>query len=224
MKAFVRALRAVANAVAPTLGALFIRAWGMTLRTKVTGRAHWKEPRGVPMPAVLAFWHDQLLLLCVSLIGRKFPYVVLVSRHQDAEAIARAVAKLGLHVIRGSSTTGGARALVEMAAAVRGGRIVIVTPDGPRGPRHRAGEGALVLARRAGAPIIPVGCAVTWRVRAGSWDRLQFPLPFVRVEVVEGEQIRPGRGEDAESRERDRLKLEAALRDATAEAERRAGR
>jgi len=196
----------------------------MTLRPRIAGRWHWRESRAVPVPAVLAFWHDQLLIMTVSLIGRRFPYGVLVSRHPDAEAMARAVSKLGLHVIRGSSTSGGTRALVEMAAEVKGGRIVIVTPDGSKGPRHEAGDGAIVLARRAGAPIIPVGGAAAWRVRAGSWDRLQFPLPFSRVEVVEGEAIRLEAGSGAAARERDRLKLEAALRAVTAEAERRAGR
>ena len=150
MKPVLHALRSVANAVAPTLGAAFIRLWGLTLRPRVAGRWHWRENRGVPASAVLAFWHDQLLIMCVSLIGRRFPYGVLVSRHPDAEAMARAVTKLGLHVIRGSSTSGGVRALAEMAAEIRSGRIMIVTPDGPKGPRHRAGDGALVLARRAG--------------------------------------------------------------------------
>ncbi|MEK7476914.1 MAG: lysophospholipid acyltransferase family protein [Candidatus Coatesbacteria bacterium] len=224
MKPVLHALRSVANAVAPTLGAAFIRLWGLTLRPRVAGRWHWRENRGVPASAVLAFWHDQLLIMCVSLIGRRFPYGVLVSRHPDAEAMARAVTKLGLHVIRGSSTSGGVRALAEMAAEIRSGRIMIVTPDGPKGPRHRAGDGALVLARRAGAPIIPVGGAAAWRIRAGSWDRLQFPVPFCRVEIVEGDPIRLEAGRDAGAHERDRLKLEMVLRELTAEAGRRVGR
>jgi hypothetical protein len=172
------------------------------------------------VPGVLAFWHDELMIMCVSLIGRGFPYGVLVSRHPDAELMARAVTKLGLHVIRGSSTSGGVHAIATMAAEAKNGRIIIVTPDGPKGPRHRAGDGAVVLARRAGVPIIPVACAARPRVRAGSWDRLQFPLPFARIEVVEGEPIDVSGGD----RERVRRNLEESLRALTAEAERRVGR
>jgi hypothetical protein len=219
MKRIVHALRDVVNAVAPTLGAFVIRVWGMTLRVRIEGKAHWRTPRGEARSVVLAFWHDQLMTLTVGLIGRGFPYGVLVSRHPDAEAMARAVSRLGLHVIRGSSTSGGVRALAEMSAEIRRGRVMIVTPDGPKGPRHRAGEGALVLARRSGAQIIPVGCAVRPRVRVGSWDRLQIPLPFARMVVLEGDPINVG-----ENRERDRARLEAALAGLNAEAERRVGR
>jgi hypothetical protein len=63
VRAILRALRAVANAVAPVLGPVLIRAWGATLRTRVEARWHWTEWRGRPGPAVLAFWHDGIMVM-----------------------------------------------------------------------------------------------------------------------------------------------------------------
>jgi lysophospholipid acyltransferase (LPLAT)-like uncharacterized protein len=216
VKPLLRALRSAAAAAAPTAGAWAVRALGATFRLRMEPRGLYGTPPGARPPAVIAFWHDQLLGLLASLWNRGDRYAVLVSRHADAEPIARAAARLGLAVVRGSSARGGAEAVAALAAARRRGCHVIVTPDGPKGPRHRASGGALVLARRWQCEIVPLGCAMRPRWRAGSWDRLQVPVPFARVAVVEGEPIAPGDG--------DRDRLERTLNALTARAEALVGR
>ena len=94
-----------------------------------------------------------------------------------------------------------------------------MTPDGPRGPRHRASQGAVLLAQRLERPLIPVACAARPVWRAGSWDRLAVPLPFAKVLGVEGKPIVVPKGADKARREQLTREMERALENLTEEAE-----
>jgi lysophospholipid acyltransferase (LPLAT)-like uncharacterized protein len=107
--------------------------------------------------------------------------IVLVSQHRDGEYITQTIHRLGYDTVRGSTTRGGFRSLLEMANLARTGRRVAITPDGPRGPRHQVQPGAILIAQRSGVPILPMACA-TWPQRQlGSWDRFEIPAPFARM-------------------------------------------
>lgn len=217
MKSVLHLLRSVATVVAPTLGAALLRGWGATLRVRRRGMAYAAPAPAYPGPMVVAFWHDQLLLLILALIRRGVPYTALVSRHPDAEPITRMVERLGLRAVRGSSTRGGTEAARGLARMLRAGGPIVFTPDGPTGPRRIASPGVVAVARLGHARIQVVGAAARPRITAGSWDRLQAPLPFGRVAVVEGELITVP--PDARDEARLVARVQAALDDATARAE-----
>jgi hypothetical protein len=101
----------------------------------------------------------------------------LISRHRDGEIIARIVARFGHRAVRGSSTRGGASALRDLIRLGRAGADLVVTPDGPKGPRQEAKLGVIQLARATGLPIVPLAfsCSKKNSSRAGigSWS----PIP-----------------------------------------------
>jgi hypothetical protein len=76
-----------------------------------------------------------------------------------------------------------------MLRHVRGGRVMCITPDGPRGPRMRAGSGAIKLARTAGAPCVPISWSMSGARVMTSWDRAMIPLPFGRGVIAYGAPI-----------------------------------
>jgi lysophospholipid acyltransferase (LPLAT)-like uncharacterized protein len=129
----------------------------------------------------MAFWHDRIFLATHFFRGRGI--VVMTSRSLDGEYIARFIQRFGYGAARGSSTRGGVGALVEMARLVRAGLPAGFTVDGPRGPRHVAKTGALLLAKKTGRPVLPftVEPEHFWTVK--SWDRLRVPKPFTRATV-----------------------------------------
>jgi lysophospholipid acyltransferase (LPLAT)-like uncharacterized protein len=125
---------------------------------------------------VLALWHGQMLPLLTT--HRDSGIAVLISEHRDGEIIARVAKAFGVGTVRGSTSRGGSRALLEMVAFLRRGGEVAITPDGPRGPRHRFAPGALVAAHRAGVPVVGMAAHAdrAWRLR--SWDVFEIPKPF----------------------------------------------
>lgn len=180
--------RAWRTAAAAGLGRILVRALGATWRVRVEGRDELAETSAGGQACVIALWHGELLPLVWH--HRDRDIAALISTHADGELIARIVESLGFRPIRGSSSRGGMRALLEAVRELRGGRHVAFTTDGPRGPRRRSAAGAGVAAARAAAPVIPVGCTVdrAWRLR--SWDRFVIPKPFARVTVRYGPALR----------------------------------
>jgi hypothetical protein len=129
------------------------------------------------------------------------------------------VQKFGAHVIRGSSTHTGARALRDYYETIVKQEISpAITPDGPRGPVHEFKPGAVMLSQLTGKPILPVSIAASRSIRFRTWDRFELPLPFSRVVIAYGEPVRPERGMDAEALVRSQRAMEQRLRSLQVEA------
>ena len=160
----------------PPLGALIIRGIKGSMRLEQRGYepvdALYREQRSI----ILAFWHAQQLMIPFGYRGPGSH--VLISQHGDGEIIARIIARFGHEAVRGSSTRGGAGALRSLIKLGRSGKDVVVTPDGPKGPRQVAKLGVIQLAKATGLPIVPLGfaCSKKNSSRAGiaSWSPIRF--------------------------------------------------
>ena len=212
-------------ALVPPLAAAAVCALGATLRLTEAGLAAVEPLWAARQPVIYTVWHGRILMipwlnarLCRTRGARRAR--VLASRSRDGELVARYVGRFGLPVVRGSSSRHGAQALRALAGAVRAGEDVAVVPDGPRGPRERLQAGVVVLAATTGAPVVPLGFAARPARRLGSWDRFLVPWPFARAALVFGAAVRVARDAD---REAARARLEAALCEATATADRLVG-
>jgi lysophospholipid acyltransferase (LPLAT)-like uncharacterized protein len=206
--------------LAGLLGAPLVRALGATWRVRVDPPEFLDRLRG-GSPRVFAFWHGRLLV--PSYVSRGLGVMAMISRHADGEVIARIAAGLGHGSVRGSTTRGGAAALHDAVEALRSGRDVAVTPDGPKGPYEVAQAGAVYAASRGRAPLVPLGVGVRRAWVFVSWDRFLVPKPFTTVALAVGEVMRPPEDLEGEALEGFRRRLEASLREATARAERLAG-
>jgi hypothetical protein len=170
---------------------------------------------------ILAFWHSRFLMMPYAYSGGRI--TVLLSRHRDAEMLARMIARFGLDTSRGSSTDSGAAALRDILRKVRTGFDVGIAPDGPRGPRRRAKPGVIDIARLTGLPIVPVAFSAAPARRLRSWDRSLVPRPFSAGCFVYGSRIAVPRLAGEADRERLRLLIERTLDELTDEADRRTG-
>jgi hypothetical protein len=181
--------------------------------------ALWRDGR----PGIYAVWHGRILIL-PYLYGRRRRVHVLTSRSRDGEILSRFIQGFGARVVRGSSSRGGARALLTLARLIRAeGAEVLVVPDGPRGPRHVAQPGAILLAKLTGAPVVPMGFGARPSTVLRSWDAFVVPHPFARAVVLFGHPLTVPRDADRELVEAKRRELEAALLQITAAADRAAG-
>ena len=203
--------------LAVSLGAGLIGALARTWRVREVGREGWRRMEREGRGVILAFWHGQMLPMLVH--HRDRGAAVLISEHRDGEIIARVVRAFGLRAVRGSTSRGGGRALLELAAELRRGSEVAVTPDGPRGPRHAFAPGALVAAQRGGAPIVALVAHVDRAWRLKSWDRFEIPKPFARITIAYSEPLPVGGGSAREAAA-EAPRFEGVLRELAAVAER----
>lgn len=171
--------------IAPVVNVLY-RIWCTTLRITETGRAPSDALEASGRPLMLCLWHDELFSLMH--VRRHFRVVTVVSRSNDGEYLARLLQALGLVTARGSSSRGGLGALLQASRLMREKRYIgCITVDGPRGPRHEVKPGAVFLAARTPAHIVPIRLFMHKTKVFNSWDRFQLPLPFSRVDIVWGE-------------------------------------
>jgi lysophospholipid acyltransferase (LPLAT)-like uncharacterized protein len=173
---------------------LLLRLWFRTLRLRGTERLR-ELLYGESSPKIFCFWHNRLFPLARlhgSYRGTQAIYG-LVSPSKDGAWLSGIYEGLGIPSVRGSSRRGGQLALKDCIGVLRNGGSIALTPDGPRGPRYVAKEGALWLAREARVPLVVVGVYFHQTRRLRSWDGFYLPIPFSRisldVRVLEAEQL-----------------------------------
>lgn len=197
----------------PRIGAVMIRCLGRSWRIRVDGTEHEAAARRESGNVIYAAWHGRMLPITYTLRNRSIH--VLASEHRDGETLGRTIERLGFGHVRGSSTRGGARAVMDLAEKLKHGFDVGITVDGPRGPRYVAKAGPVQIAKITGAAIVPITSSSRRHKRFSSWDAFELPLPFTEVRVRHGEPVRVPADCDAETLEAKRSELEAKLRDIT---------
>lgn len=180
--------RAVGKYLLDVLAAPLVGLLARTWRVEFRGDAGFACMRADTTKVVMV-WHGRLLAAMPLRHHRDRHFEVLVSPSADGALVVTSLHRFGYGVIRGSSSRGGAQALRALAQALRAGRSIVLTPDGPRGPRHSVNSGVGWLARCSGAPIVPVGLAVDRAWRLSSWDRFLIPKPFARLIVTYGDPV-----------------------------------
>ncbi len=175
--------------------------WGSCRLQPIAGLDGAREALLQHGAVIPVYWHQHILFGVRALVLLE-PHGLrpgfLISPSVDGTAPAMLVRKLGGHVIRGSSTHTGARALRDFYETIVRQQISpAITPDGPRGPVHDFKQGAVMLAQLSGRPILPIAVAASRTLRLRTWDRFELPLPLSRVAITIGEPVRVPRALDA---------------------------
>jgi lysophospholipid acyltransferase (LPLAT)-like uncharacterized protein len=186
-------LRRLVYALLAPLGLLVLRAWWKSCRiVKVEGAEHLDAALARAPSLLPCYWHQHELFCGRYLqqqIRRGLKVGVLISPSVDGEIPAWIARRLGAHVIRGSSTRTGARALRDYyQLLVQDGVSPVITPDGPTGPRFIFKPGALMLAQLSGRPLLPMAYAASHAWFFG-WDHFVLPRPFSRIVIAIGAPV-----------------------------------
>ena len=131
------------------------------------------------LPGIYCFWHRTMIPCAYHF--RNMQIGIMISHSFDGECIARTVEKLGFRPVRGSSSRGGAGALMGMRQELDLGHPAVFTADGPRGPLYVAKRGPVLLAQKTGYKICCFHVAVERAWILKSWDRMMIPKPFSRA-------------------------------------------
>ncbi len=210
------AARRLLYRIAVPLGVGIIKCWWLTCRVvRVEGAEHLEQALAGAPSLVPCYWHQHQLFCGKYLVeqrSRGLSVGWLISPSVDGELGAMMVRRFGGHVIRGSSSHTGARALRDYyQALVQDNVSPVVTPDGPRGPRFKFKPGAILLAQMSRRPVLPMAYAAShaWLVK---WDKFVIPLPFSRIVIAIGPPRYVPRVTDAGSLERLQGEMEAELK------------
>ncbi|MEO8575543.1 MAG: lysophospholipid acyltransferase family protein [Gemmatimonadales bacterium] len=161
-----------------------IRAISSTWRVRFVGDETVQRLHAEKTSILFTFWHGEMLAFLWP--HRNRGVHILVSEHKDGEIISRILQWMGYNLIRGSTSRGAGRALIGMVRVLKAGEDIAITPDGPRGPRHKYAPGAVIAAQRSGAAILPSAAYVDRFWQLSSWDGFIIPKPFARITIAYG--------------------------------------
>lgn len=207
----------MSNFLIRTFGRAILGLWSRSERVSVIGKEGYDRLRAERKPVVLLLWHGRLFF--APYFFRNTGVVPLISPSRDGETLVQLASGWGYRILRGSSSHSIVRAWKEMRAELAQGGVLVIVPDGPRGPRRTLKAGGLRLAQESSAWCVPVTFSARRRKFLSSWDRFLLPRPFSRVVAVFGEPftVSPSLRDDDFERERVRVERLLVALDETAD-------
>lgn len=130
-------------------------------------------------------WHAELLITpqAYRKLRKTQKTSAIISQHYDGELIAKTLNFLNVTPLRGSSKKGAKAVLIASINALKQGSSVMITPDGPKGPRYSMSAGAVALAQRSNLPIMLMNYQASSYWQLKSWDKFVIPKPFAKLEI-----------------------------------------
>jgi len=183
-------LRRFAWRIVSVIGVGLIKLfWGTCRVVRVVGDEHMAQALRTAPSLIPVYWHQHQLFCAKYLLeqaARGLRLGFLISPSVDGEIGVMVVSRFGGHVIRGSTTHTGARALRDYYDALTKQNVSpSITPDGPKGPRFVFKPGAILLSQMSQRPIVPLAFAASraWLI---AWDKFVIPWPFARIVIAVG--------------------------------------
>ena len=200
--------------VTPLLRGLMAMVWSSYRVVKVIGSDVEQKIIDGHTVCIPCYWHQQHLL-CANVIRRwirhGFDASIVISASVDGEVPARIASAWGAEVIRGSANQTGALVLRDVQDAMKRGKSIITTPDGPSGPAFEFKAGEILMARIAEAPLVPIACVANRSWHLKGWDKMVIPVPFARIVIAVGEPYRVARDTPLAELETHRVRMQDAL-------------
>jgi len=172
-------LRTVGQYIIPPIAYVLMRIVWVTTSKKF----HFITPIGEEQH-VCVTWHGELFMSpqAYRYIHKKHPASAIISSHFDGSLIAGTLNFLKIRPLRGSSKKGAMQVLKQAFKSIKSGEEVLITPDGPRGPRHSMSNGAIGIALKSKLPIFVMNFKAKSFWQVNSWDKFVIPKPFTAVE------------------------------------------
>lgn len=210
--------------MAAYLGAVILEVLWWTSRLKIVNLERLETLLKEQGAVVPVFWHQHLLMGARFMASSKIKGMkpgFMISPSVDGQAPTLLAEIYGCHVVRGSGSYTGVRAVRGVYnAIVKEGISPTITPDGPRGPRFVMKPGAIFTAQISGKAVVPIAYAASPAKVLRTWDKFVIPLPFARLRIAIGEPYFPPKRMTEEEMEAAQKELERRLHETFKIAER----
>lgn len=131
---------------------------------------------------ILSLWHSYIFIM-PYFMKRFGIFGAVVSSHSDGRYLVEYLKRFGHVPIIGSSNKKAFSAMRGVLTMLREGGSVAITPDGPRGPRHKVSGNITAIAAKAELPIIMLAFHASHKIVLNTWDKFIIPLPFAHITV-----------------------------------------
>ena len=186
----------ISKLIISIVGAFYIHLVFFTSNVNLKNRRNIDSVLNKKKSFIYSFWHDQLLM-CPLTWDSKSEIKVLISKHRDGDIISKVISILGFGSIRGSTNQpkknknkGSLKALRQIIKSLNNDISIGISPDGPKGPRHKVSDGIIQIARLSEKEIIPVGIGFKKKWILNTWDRFIIPKIFNEICFVWGKPIK----------------------------------
>lgn len=160
-----------------------------TCRTKIIGIDKYVEIAAT-QPTILFLWHDRLapVIPLIATYAPQFQYAPVVSDSRDGHLISKVINRIPKGNTIDVPHDGRVRALQAIVKTLKEKKaVIVITPDGPRGPRHKAKRGTAVAAKMSEATLVPLHWEASRCWHFPSWDKMAIPKPFSDLTLIFGE-------------------------------------
>ncbi len=168
-----------------TVGQGIVRLILWTCRWEVNGLERFKKV-AEKQKCILMLWHNRLAIMPSILykFASHLTYTAFVSNSRDGELISTVIHSYKIGKTIRVSHYARHQALRELIRYLEERKnIIIITPDGPRGPIYKIKPGVALAAMKTSAHVVPL----TWRAdhfwRLKTWDKLMIPKPFTTIRI-----------------------------------------
>jgi len=192
--------RQIEKKLIPPLAYYLIKATNFSYRLEVEGWQQVKEKLDQQESLVFSSWHGKSWVPTYFL--RDLEIYALSSLSRDGSYMAQVLKRLGWRTVRGSSSRGASRSLLELYRKLKKGESTAITPDGPTGPIYQVKPGIIFLQEKAGSYLVPIGVDARWKKNFNSWDQYLLPLPFSKTALVFAEPFKFKAGLEMEEKQK----------------------
>lgn len=180
------AVRAAAWVLARVVWVYLSLVW-YTSRVESYGLARAINAMSRHRNILITLWHENVVL--APWAYREYKPTTLTSLSDIGEVLSAALKLQGYTVFRGGSSKGKSRrtaVLKDLVQYVKDRQEVLMAlaVDGSSGPARVLKPGIIALSHETGAPIFAVHAVSSRAIKARTWDRTRFPLPFGRIVIV----------------------------------------
>lgn len=137
------------------------------------------------------FWHRHIfsVIAYLSLYHRHTKMTALVSGSEDGRLLQTLLKAFGFDIVEGSSSSEGYASLLKLHRISHEEGLILITPDGPKGPPTKIKPGALHISAFSRNPLvcIHVSYGSFWQLK--SWDRACLPKPFSSCVITISELV-----------------------------------
>jgi len=167
----------LANKIIENLLVFLIKLIYLTCKKEFIGN----QPKSKPVVAL--FWHEKLAFMpfIFSSCWQGREANVMISDHKDGQMISDIIKHFGIGSIRGSSSKGALKVFLSAIKSINKGVDVVITPDGPRGPRRSISDGSVTIAQKTGVNVVVLSYKASKFWQFNSWDKMILPKPFSKL-------------------------------------------